>query len=147
MSYDDSDEGKQSGWNSAQLTNIRLDKLKNKIDQAWINPVAWNMEEQSFNYEVIFISNNLLLKAVIPKLSSAEEKEGEGLRKGIEEFIGKYPIVENKKKNYSKKGEDKLNEKNWFVLKKHLWNYCVNVGKYFDKHGMDIPNSESDEGL
>ena len=151
--YDDfnkeQEEGSNSQFNAGLLQMKRIHEIQDLLNRASLNPLAFNEELGVYNYQIIFSSTCSLLNEASPKLGKDERKDAEKLRNGIREFIVKFPIYELKKdikagSNYS---TNSLNKKHWQILLDWLQTYETLIRNLLDKHQLNSPNKEDDDGL
>lgn len=132
------DEGQISKFNAGLLQMQRIHVLQDRINNAWLNPLAQNNEFGVWNYNVIYNSCNSLLQEVSSKLSDKEKEEGFNTKNIIDNFMIKNPVHTEKNRII------KINLDTWNILKRILYKYETIVREYLDKHGMSSPEIEEE---
>jgi len=143
------DTGKSSQFNAGLLQMKRLHETQDLLNRANLNPLALNEEVGVYNFEILFSSVNSLLNEASPKLGKVEREDAEFMRDAIKNFMLKKPVFEVKKniKVGSNGMVNKFNETNWRTLQRWLTKYETLVRDLLDKHSMNSPDKEDDEGL
>lgn len=140
----DNDDGMSSKYNEAFLKMRRFDDIQKSINLAMINPLAVDMEKQAFNYEMIIRLCGSLLSEVWSKLGKADRIEALKYKKALEIIMKKYPVAEKKFNALTNKFETKLNERNWDIIEKFIFEYQLTLRDYMGKTAYDSPNDEVD---
>lgn len=122
---------------------IRLHELQDMINRCWRNPLAFNTEEGSFNFELIFSSSQSMLSEVWPKLEVSDKKESLKLSSWIEQQLILNPIYRFQNE---RGGEPKIIKDNWLIMKKALQYFDLIVRGYLEQHGLTNP-SMNDQDL
>lgn len=146
MAYNNSEptetEGFQSKYNEAFLKMHRFHKLQDSINLASMNPLEININLNIYNYQIIIESINSLLKECWSKLNESDRAEALGRKVAIEYLLKKCPIHTFPKNQTNSKGMSKLNQANWELLQKWLFNYETFVRDLVGKTGYDSPNKD-----
>ena len=147
--YDDSDDegdGKKSAWNSAQLKVKRIDDWMITIGNMRVNPLAWNMDWNCYNWNVWITGTNIVYSEIKHLLDTEEKKYAEELKKNFEMLLEKYPVLIEKKKRYSE-SKSEIDYDNWKLIKKVLEKWQDLVLELHSEHGLDTSIYEQDDGL
>lgn len=140
-------DGDSSDYNEAFLKMHRLDRLQNTINDCSNNPLSYNEEINTFNYELRFSTCNSLLQEIYSKLSEEERKDILALKNAIEIILIKYPIHSYKSNVITKKKELKINNNNWLVIKNWLYKYELKLRDLLDKTGYTTKSKDYYDGL
>ena len=138
-------EGASSKYNEAFLKMHRFHDLQKLSALARINPLAINPIYNIYNYQIILSSNDSLLLEVWGKLTDDEKNNILGLKNAIESIIKKYPIHENKKNFALNKNELRINNSNWNVLSRALFDYETKIRELISRTKYDSPDYDMDE--
>ncbi len=141
-----SEENVVSKFNEAALAMKRADMEQTILNVCKKNLIAFNMEFQDYNYQIVFkCLTNLYLESK-SKFTNKEIGETEAWRKAISEFISKNKIHFSVKKQFGRQ-ERKIDYSNLKILEEILHEYETLIRKCRDLHGLSSPNVEDDEGL
>lgn len=138
----DTEEDSKSQFNEAFLKMYRINKLQDAINNSNISPLAWNVNLNVYNYQILFSSLNGLLMEAWSKLNPKEKEDAGNMKSAIESAMKKYPIYETRKNVAIGKTETKLNKRNWETISKWLFKYEVMVREMLGRTGYDSPNKE-----
>lgn len=138
--------GKSSKFNAGMLQMQRLHQLQDLINKVRINPLTFNEEYGVFNYQVFFSNLDGLFHETWGKLGDKEKEIGKYFIETLTQMFKKYPIHEETKDKNSQRSQYKLNQKNWEIIRKMLFEFESIIRKYLDTHKFNSP-SEEDDGL
>ncbi len=135
----DSDLGKISNWNEGALQMLRFHDLQKEINECNVNPTAFNVERNLYNYQIILNNNNSLFSEASPKFKPDEKKGGMVRKRMIEGFLESNPIHVNKP-NLNHEVETMFSNANWLRLKIMLFGYNLYVRGLLDAHKLTSPD-------
>jgi len=136
------DEGRKSRFNAGVALTERIDALQRAINAARFNPIAMNMDTQTYNYMVMINANDGLLDEAWGKLSPDEKQKGSRIKLVIKDYVDMNPPI------IKVNGELSVNKKNYNGLMSLLDIYCKMIKDFLDKHNLNAPDDEwDDEGL
>jgi len=136
---DEIDLGKVSNWNEGALQMLRFHELQKEINECNVNPTAFNIERNLYNYQIILNNNNSLFSEASPKFKDKEMDLGLIRKKMIESFLESNPIHANKP-NLNHEVETTFNKSNWLRLKIMLFGYNFYVRGLLDAHKLTSPD-------
>lgn len=139
---DTANEGSTSKFNEAFLKMHRINRLQDMINIASINPLAFNLELNVYNYEVIIRSCSALLKECWGKLSDDERKDAVQLKTALEESLKKFKIHQEVTWHNHEDKKIKFHRQNWEVLEKYIFNYDTKIRELLSSVGYDSPNAD-----
>ena len=140
---DDSEEGEISKFNPAQHKMNRLNQLGESINASGMNMKSWNLIYGNWNYFVYFEGVKRVYKESRSKFSDTEKGECDKIKTAVEYALINYPINKKLKNNKWSATDEVHFEK----IKKMMEIFENKINDYKDKHGLDTPNMEDDEGL
>jgi hypothetical protein len=106
------------------------------------NPLAWNLQENCYNYLVWFRNLQCLFSEGLGKFDEREIKELEQLSLFIEEALKIMPphiSIINQMKN---ENTTRIKQKNWEFVKTLILKYEKYLMFALDVHGLTNPNNE-----
>ncbi len=133
------DLGKVSNWNEGALQMMRFHDLQKEINECNVNPTAFNVERNLYNYQVILNNNNSLFSEASPKFKPKEKRLGMLRKKMIESFLESNPIHLNKP-DLNHEVQTIFSGPNWLRLKMMLFEYNLYVRGLLDTHKLTSPN-------
>lgn len=134
------EEDKSSMFNQAGLQMKRLDEEIKRINQCKIDPLAFNIEFNTYNYQVIFMSIKNIFLEIIEKLKPNEEEKILLMIRGIGHLLEHnppYKIV--KTKVYPYKTKVKFDANAWRILDRYIFNFDLKIRKLMEQHGYGSP--------
>lgn len=137
-----SDDFNVSKYNPAALKMSRLNDIGKLINEVKLSPLSYNQEYADFNFNIWIRCVNNLLGEIEAKFTEDESKECLKIKKAIETFMKKNLIAER-----NNKGEFRIDQVHFEIIKKHIEMYEYKVKHYQDVHGLDTPNMDDDDGL
>lgn len=138
----DNDEAKKSKFNAGVALAERIDALQQAINNAWQNPLAFNINTGTHNYDVIINANESLTKETWGKLKPDEKKEADKIRNIIREFIKRFPPI-----TLTSNGDKKINTDNYEKLKILMDLYEKKNKTFLDEHDLNSPNIDDEDGI
>lgn len=138
---EDNNSGESATFNAAihHVNRIGLSQLK--INNANINPLAFNPQEGVYNYEIILEENLNLYREVVPKLKPKEIAIANRMMEEIEKFISGHPI------HIMSEGKSKLLKERWKIFKPLLNSFQKLIKVLLDIHDVNNPSKKDLGGL
>jgi len=138
---------KSSSWNAAAFKMKRLHQIMESMNELDDNLIAWNPEKANYNFMLKFSKCENLYQEVESKLTDAERKDVEEMRKAIRKFIQDFPvIIKKRQKIYPYREETKIDYKVLSVLTEWLSLYETKCRALVDMHGMDTAYDDEEDG-
>lgn len=129
-------------FNEGVLIAYRLDTIQSRINSVRVNPLFWNPEQNTYNYNIWFGDLCSLLHEAWSKLTDDEKIIIDKLRVLIDDYLRYFPphkIIVNEGLNEHKL---KINYSNWEKIKKLLFIFEKDIKVYLDRHGLANPDVE-----
>ena len=133
------DLGKLSNWNEGALQMLRFHELQKEINECNVNPTAFNIERNLYNYQIILNNINSVFSEASPKFKDRELELGMLRKKMIESFLESNPIHINRP-NLNHEEETFFFRPNWLRLKVMLFGYNLYVRRLLDIHKLTSPD-------
>lgn len=140
----DTDVGKGM-FNEAIFVVRRLSDLQTQVNNARLNPLAFNIEHGVYNYQIWFSSLTSLMSETWAKLSDDEKKDAETIRALLNKALISFPPH----KIVNKIGvgqETSFIKENWNIIESGLMLFEKKIKSLMDTHGLGNPNIEG-EGM
>ena len=136
MGYDEYavDEGKSAKFNAGVLQTQRINKILDLINFCKNNPLAFNMDQNDWNFNIILRCVNNLFDEIEGFMKRDESKICVQIKERINKLIIDYPIIDNIKRSPYGNPEKQINESNWRILQKALDHYERLVRRYGIKY-------------
>ena len=132
-------DGIISKFNAGALQMQRLHDLQQNINESNANLLAFNVEMNCWNYELLFSRLNSLFQEASSKLTQAELKDGIEIQKCIRDHLKKHPIYERLETPDKDKIRTKINNDNWDKFQELIFLYEKEVRGYLEKHKLNAP--------
>jgi acyl carrier protein phosphodiesterase len=129
-------------FNEGVLIARRLDVLQSRINSVRINPLAFNIEQNCYNYLVWYGDLCSLLNEVWSKLTDEEQKQVTTIRKLLDEALTILPPHSATINERLNKKEVKVNYERWNKIKNILSLFETEIKTYLDRHGFANPDVE-----
>lgn len=124
----------------------RLDKSQVRLNSVRINPLAFNIEFNCWNYQVWFSDLCSLLSEAQGKLSDDEQTDLERLRDLIDDALVYFPPHKTIRNDALNTKITKIKYSNWQKIKTFLNLFEREIKMALDRHGLSNPDIEG-EGL
>lgn len=131
-------------FNEAGFIVKRMHDLHDRINKARNNPLAWNVEEACYNYQLIFNASVSLLKESWAKLTDDEQKELWNLKDLITKTMKVLPVHQDIYKESTDTKETNINYDNWSRVEKLLDIFENKIQISLEAHGLSNPDVEDD---
>jgi len=138
-------DDKVSEFNEAALKMMRLDRIQDMLNEIRNFPLAYNVEIGRYNYEVMETLIESLYHEVRPKMNKSEKKKGDEFLNEIESCL--FSLPPHEKKRQGDTNENKLNRRNWKIVKRGLRDFENFVRDKLDTHGFGSPEKDDLSGL
>jgi hypothetical protein len=135
------DEGKKSKFNSGVALAERLDQLQRALNSSRYNFLCQNPEVGKWNYEIFVTSLDGCLSEAWAKMTEKEKVDADRIQSLVHSFTEYNPIILNSN------NEIRIHKENYRKFLELVKIYEKKVKIYLDKHNLNAPDSEDDEGL
>ena len=129
-------------FNEGVLIARRLDAIQSRINSVRVNPLAFNSEQNTYNYNVWFGDLCSLLNEAWSKLTEDEQNEINKFRKIIEECFLSFPIHKTIINENLNTRDVKVKYSHWYKIKPLLDIFEREIKVYLDRHGLANPDIE-----
>jgi hypothetical protein len=133
-------------FNEGMLQATRLNSIQDGINKVRINPLAFNLEQNCYNYQVWFYSLCSLLSEGTGKFSDTEVGELNSVQELIEKTLEFFPPHITIRNEVNNTKVTKVKAKNWDKIRKLLIIFEKQLRITLDEHGLTNPDVEG-EGL
>lgn len=142
MAYNES--SKQSVFNAGVALAMRLDSLQTALNAARYNPQQFNLETETFNYQIMIDSLEALRMESWSKLDKPEKETLNQMSKLIKNFLESFSPI---KQLSNQTGEKRFNwnMKNYNQLMQVLKIYEEQIKQALDAHSLNSPNKDDDD--
>lgn len=138
-----SDDGsKLSKFNSGVSHVERINELQVTMNTARFNPLVMNPQFMKWNYEIMINAQDCLLYECWAKLGKDEKEKGDKIKDLVHKIVKLKPIL---KKAHN--GEWLVNQDNFEKFLELIDIYEKSNKIFLDKHNLNSPDQENDEGL
>lgn len=139
------DYSNKSLFNEAGFIIQRLNKIQDRINIVLRpNPLIWNIEFSCYNYQIWFSDLCSLFNEVYAKLSDDEQKELEGIRKGIKSALNNLDIHKTVKDVNTNRTMLIIDNKTWGIIEDNLDMFEKKIKLGIELHGLGNPDVEGD---
>ena len=134
----------QASFNQVQFQQYRLHELFSRLDRLGINPLLWNSELSSYNYQIMFNDLTAIFSTIYSKLKPDEKRRMLKLREDILTKLKFTPIFCRtiKSEGNFRKKIIKFNNKNWSDLSELLFKFRLEMEILIDSHGFGNPSKQ-----
>lgn len=129
-------------FNEGYFQSQRLNKLQDELNDVKKNALAWNLEQNCYNYMVWFKNLQCLFNEAIGKLDKEEIITLESIATLVKRSLKYKPphlTIVNQMKN---ENTTRVKRENWEFLEKLLEIYEKQVRISLDTHGLTNPNND-----
>lgn len=131
-----------ASWSEMTLQPKRIDELQREINNVRKNPTAFNLEHNTYNYNIWYSNITSLYSESNAKLTEQEEKDLFLLRDFIKSLLIYKPPHKKTFNDGNKQAKTIFLPKHWEILQGFLFMYEKYTRKYLDKHGLGNPDKE-----
>ncbi len=135
------DNTKSAQFNAAMHFVNRVGLSQANINEANVNPTAYNVSAGVYNYELILRETINLYREVKPKLPYKKIEFAEKMKDLLVNFLSAYPV------HIRIDGRPQLAKKRWDIFWGMLDSYQDLIKQYLDDHEVNNPNKREDIGL
>lgn len=135
-------EFQKAVFNEGFLQSQRLNELQHDINNVRVNPLAFNLDKNCYNYEVWFMDLCSLYSEAIGKLDNNEINDLEYIKKMINTTLKyKKPHI-NVINQFKNESTTRINRNNWDFLRTLLEIFEKQVKISLNNHGLSNPDIE-----